>query len=276
MDKGRITNRSQFDRPKKATLIKGNAIYVYDEIGYFGITADDFVDQLAELENEEIIHVHVNSPGGDVWDGQAIAAAVRRQSAKTVIHVDGLAASIASIIAIAGDELVMTKGSYLMIHEPWSIVVGTADEMRKHAEVLDKIASTFAKQYVDASDLTLEEVTVALADETWFDADEAVAFGFADGLDNGDAVNGKYDLSMYGKVPDSLMSSDDMSFREIEKALRKTGMSRSEAVAFASAGKRAVDDKRDSCNRSGKDGQSDSVSPEEMAELDRLNKIIGT
>ena len=267
--------RSMFNRASQKAQVKDNVIYLYDEIGLWGITAEDFVNALDEIDDTEI-HIHINSPGGSVWDGQAIAAAIKRQSAKTIVHVDGIAASIASIIALSADEILMSTGAYLMIHQPWSIVIGPADEMRKEADVLDKIGNTLAKQYASRSTFTEAEIIAALADETWLDADECVECGFADGLDESEAIAARHDLSMYNKVPDRLFASGEMSDKEIERLLRQAGMSRKEATAYASAGRTALKRQSDSGDGNARSGQSDSVDADDLAALNNLIETIQT
>ena len=94
------------------------------------------------------INVRINSPGGNVFDGVAIANAIKSHPAKTVVYIDGIAASIASIIALAGDEVVMAENAFFMFHEAWSITIGSAEDLRKEADLLDKIDGVLAQTYV--------------------------------------------------------------------------------------------------------------------------------
>ena len=114
-------------------------IYVYDEIGFWGITAKDFARDLKELDPKGEINLRINSPGGSVTDGIAIYNLLKNHKAKVNTFVDGLAASMASVIAMAGDTITMPENALMMIHNPWGGAMGDADELRKTADVLDKM-----------------------------------------------------------------------------------------------------------------------------------------
>lgn len=151
----------------------------YDE----GVTARKFVEQLAALpDSVKAIHVHINSPGGDVQAGVNIANALREQASKgrTVeTFVDGIAASIASVIAMAGSKVHMADNALMMIHCPWSFAIGNANDMRKEAEVLDTVEGQIINTYKWHTSLSDEELSALLDAETWMNADEAIANGFA-------------------------------------------------------------------------------------------------
>jgi len=156
-------------------------VMIYDEIGYFGITAKQLVNEINALKVNRIT-VAINSPGGDVFDGIAIYNALKMHDATIAVRVDGLAASIASIIAMAGDEITMADTAYMMIHNPWSIEVGEADAMRKTADLLDKLTGTLLATYAKRTGGNTEEIQNMMNAETWMTADEAVASGFADSI----------------------------------------------------------------------------------------------
>ncbi len=153
--------------------------------GYeMGVTARSFVEQLAALpDSVKNIHVHINSPGGDVQAGINIANALREQASKgrTVeTYVDGIAASIASVIAMAGSKVCMADNALMMIHDPYSWTVGNATEMRKTADVLDTMRGQIIATYKwHVSGLSDEALAELMASETWMNADEAIAKGFA-------------------------------------------------------------------------------------------------
>lgn len=161
-----------------------NELFVYDVIGegFFeaGVTAKGVRDELAKFDKKRPISVHVNSPGGDVFEGVAIRTQLAEWKAGVNVFVDGLAASAASYIATVGDTVTMAAGSMLMIHDPWSFVVGNSAEMLKASETLDKIADNLVAAYVAKSGQSAESVREAMRAETWYTADEAVAFGLAD------------------------------------------------------------------------------------------------
>lgn len=151
-------------------------IEIYGGIGW-DVTASD-VSRLLKEAAPGPVTVRINSPGGSVFDGIAIASMLRRHGDVTAI-VDGLAASAASIIAIGAERRVMAAGTLLMIHNPWSMAGGNADDLRKEADVLDVIASEMAKLYADASGgkLSEKDARKLMDDETWLTAEEAMAAG---------------------------------------------------------------------------------------------------
>ncbi len=135
---------------------------------------------LAGMRGTPTIRVRINSPGGDVFDGIAIYNALRACGSRIEVTIDGIAASIASVIAMAGNDIAMARGSLLMIHKPWACAMGEADDLRKTADLLDKIDGQLVEIYVARSKLTTEEVAAALAAETYYTPAEAVAAGLAD------------------------------------------------------------------------------------------------
>jgi ATP-dependent protease ClpP protease subunit len=156
------------------------SIYVYDEIGYWGVTASDFVAELSELAGVTQIDLHVNSPGGDVFEGLAIMNCLRAHPANVTTYVDGIAASIASVIAMAGDQIVMGPHSQLMIHEGSALCIGNAADMRKTAELLDFQSDNIAGVYAARAGGTVEAWRALMVAETWYTAEEAVKAGLAD------------------------------------------------------------------------------------------------
>ncbi|MCG6493431.1 head maturation protease, ClpP-related [Kitasatospora sp. A2-31] len=156
-------------------------VHIYDEIGYWGVTASDFVRELSAV-NASLIEVHINSPGGEIFDGIAIANALRAHPANVVTYVDSLAASIASVIALAGDRVVMAPNSQMMIHDGSGICLGNAADMREMAELLDRQSDNIAEVYAAKAGGTVEEWRALMTAETWYTAAEAVAAGLADEL----------------------------------------------------------------------------------------------
>lgn len=153
-------------------------VEIYDEIGFWGTTAAGFSRVIRDLEVDEL-RVLLNSPGGDAFDGLAIMNALRRHSARVVVEVDALAASAASVIAMAGDEIVMNRGAQFMIHEASSFAGGPASELLKVAEMLDKLSGSYADAYAARAGGTSAEWRERMLAETWFTADEAVEAGLA-------------------------------------------------------------------------------------------------
>ena len=155
-------------------------IYIYDEIGGWGISARRFTEDLLSLGNLSHINLHIHSPGGEVFDGIAIYNQLKNHSATITVYIDGLAASMASVIAMVGDTVIMPKNAMMMIHKPWGVSWGDANDMREYADLLDKLENVLIPAYVAKTRKTTEEITAMLEQETWLDGDECVEHGFAD------------------------------------------------------------------------------------------------
>ena len=155
-------------------------VMLYDEIGGWGISARQFARDLAALGDVSQINLHIHSPGGDVMEGTAIYNILRGHSASVVVYIDGLAASMASVIAMAGDVIYIPANALMMIHKPWGGQVGDADDMREYADLLDKVEGTLIQAYVRKSGKSADEIAAMLKVTTWMDGNEAVAAGFAD------------------------------------------------------------------------------------------------
>lgn len=163
-----------------ATVTKAPVtIQVYGDIGLGGVTALDFIRDLARVDAPEI-ELHVNSQGGDVYEGLPIYNAIREHPARVTTVVDGIAASIASVIAVAGDWVVMNAGSRLMIHEASMWTGGNAAELGRQAATLDAISDDIAGIYVRKAGGSVAYWRDLMRAETWFGAQEAVIAGLAD------------------------------------------------------------------------------------------------
>lgn len=171
--------------------------------GDWGISAREFTTALDELGDDVTeIRLHINSPGGEVFEGIAILNALRRHSARVVTVVDGLAASAASFIAMAGDEVVMAPNSELFVHDAWGIAIGDAEVMRDMAGRLDKLSDNIADVYARKAGGTVEDWRTAMLAETWYSAAEAVEAGLADRVEDEDAdaseaAKNRWDLSVF-------------------------------------------------------------------------------
>ena len=165
-------------------------LYLYDAIGDdgwgSGITPQQVAEALDAAKGAKELEVYVNSPGGYVFDGIAIYNAIRRFDGKKTVYVDGLAASIASVIALAGDTVVTNEGGTWMIHDPWAglYVAGTADEIEeaasKQAAALRKARDTILGIYQRATGASVDDLTAWMSAETWMSAAEARDRGFTD------------------------------------------------------------------------------------------------
>lgn len=174
-------------------------VTIYDEIGLWGVTAKDFIAAMKASGSKRPL-VRINSPGGSVFDGVAIANYLRPLD--TTIQIDGIAASMASYIATAGKRVQMADNAFVMIHNPWGVAVGDAQDMREQADLLAKLEETLATGYQKRSGKTLAEVKAWMADETWFSAEEAKAAGLVDTINEG--VSFSASINKFGKAPQSL------------------------------------------------------------------------
>jgi len=175
-------------------------ISIYDEIGWFGVTASQFTRELA-LISTPAINLHLNSPGGDVFDGIAIYNALKAHKATVNVVVDSIAASIASVIAMAGDTITMARGSMMMIHEPFAFVIGDSRDMRKAGESLDLMGDSIAGIYQARAGGDAEQWRAAMAEETWYSAEDAVKAGLADAVGAEQAAKNTFDLSIFRNGP---------------------------------------------------------------------------
>ena len=185
-------------------------VFLYDHIvsseeeaeWWGGIAPGPFVKAIKALD-VDTIHLRINSPGGSVYAARAMEQALREHSAKVIVHIDGIAASAATFIAMAGKEVIMAKGAMFMIHKAWTGMWGNANDMRKEADLLDKIDGTLAETYADKTGKDLEQIAGWMADETWFTAAEALEHGFATSVAESDVKASAWDLSAYAKAPKS-------------------------------------------------------------------------
>jgi len=161
-------------------------ISIYEQIGssFFedGVTAKSFEKDLRALGDVTQINLSMNSPGGSVFEGVSIYNMLSAHKAKVVVTINGLAASIASVIAMAGDEIIMPENSMMMIHNPWSVSVGDANKMRKEADTMDKIKESIMTTYESRTGQSRQKITDMMDEETWMTAQEAKDLGFADSV----------------------------------------------------------------------------------------------
>lgn len=162
----------------------GVEISIYDEIGMGGVSAKDFLAEVKKYKGQHI-HLRINSVGGSVIEGAAIYNSLRRHKGGLTVHVDGLAASMASVIAMAGEEVFIAANALMMVHNPWSMSMGDADDLRKEADILDKLKNTLVNAYARKTGMEASTIASMMDDETWLDATEAVAMGFADEIEDG-------------------------------------------------------------------------------------------
>ncbi len=180
-------------------------VSIYEEIGSWGVTAKQFVADLKAID-AKTINLRLNTPGGEVFDGTAIANALKEHPATVVVHIDGVAASAGSFIAMSGDQIRMANNAYLMIHNARGGVMGDATQMRTYADVLDKINGNIADMYAKKSGKNADHYRTLMDAETWFTAEEAKAEGLVDMVtDGGKSVSrmtSKFDFGIYNKIPE--------------------------------------------------------------------------
>lgn len=176
-------------------------IWIYEEIGdgwFGGLSARQFAKDVKALGDKiERITVRLNSPGGDVFDGNAIYNILKQHKARVIVHIDGLAASIASVIAMAGDEINIADNALMMVHNAWGFCMGYASDMRQTADLLDKVDGTIVTTYCKRTELDESKVKDLMAAETWMNAQEALDYGFVDNITDAMQVAAHFDLSKF-------------------------------------------------------------------------------
>lgn len=224
----------------------GTVIDLYDEIGYWGTDARSFRSRLKDAKGD--ITLRINSPGGDVFDGIAIYNDLLAYDGKVKVEVVGLAASIASIIAMAGDEIVIADNAMFMVHNAWTIAVGNRHDFGDTAATLAKIDDALARTYAARTTSGIRAIKQMMDDETWMTAKEAVEAGFATQIGTKAEAKARFDLSVFGSVPDSLKwqerdADETPTKRDLERALTQdAGWSRSKARAALRAAEATNDE----------------------------------
>jgi ATP-dependent protease ClpP protease subunit len=188
---------------------KAGEILLYDDIGgggFFGggISAKQFADDLKDLGKIDTLNLRVNSPGGDVFEGLAIYNTIARHPAHVIADIDGMALSIASIIIMAADEINMADNAMLMIHDPFTVAAGTADDFREKADLMDQVKGNLVKVYADRTKNTEAEISDWMSEETWMTAKEAKSLGFAHNVTESLQLAARFDLSRFRNAPKAL------------------------------------------------------------------------
>lgn len=181
-------------------------IYIYDVIdAFWGVSAMSVVDAIAQAGDAKVLHVHINSPGGDVFEGRAIMAAINRFEGKTIAHIDSLCASAATSIALACNEVEMSDGAFFMIHNASGMVWGDKTAMRERADLLEKVEDAIIKDYVAKTGKDPEQIMAWMDAVTWFTATEAIENGFVDRMASAAAAKNTWNLSAFTNAPASLL-----------------------------------------------------------------------
>ncbi|WP_145111171.1 head maturation protease, ClpP-related [Cereibacter sediminicola] len=182
-------------------------VAIYDEIGAYGVSAKGFLAELGALPDAAPIDLRLNSPGGSVFDAVAIYNALQRHAGRVTVWIDGIAASAASYVAMAGDEIVMPENAFLMIHDPAGLVMGTAGDMRAMAEALDKVKASLVAGYAAKSGRPSEEIAALMAAETWFDAGDALTLGLATRMAEPVRIAARFDIDRFRNAPPALVEA---------------------------------------------------------------------
>lgn len=202
-------------------------IYVYDVIMaddfadfLGGVSAPQFVKDVKDLD-VETLHVRINSPGGDVFGARPMAQALREHPANVITYIDGVAASAATVVALAGDEVRMAPGGFFMIHNAWMLTMGDSEELMSDAALLEKVDGTLADDYVRKTQADRDLVVRWMKEETWFEASEALEFGFVDqvtdGSDSAIEARANWDLSAYDHAPTKSISAETVDSQDDEE-----------------------------------------------------------
>jgi len=222
-------------------------IWIYEQIGEDfwtggGITAKRFQKELAAIKATQI-DLHINSPGGEVFDGITIYNLIKQHPATVTTYIDGLAASIASVIALAGDKVIMAENALYMIHNPWGFAMGDAEEMRKTADLLDKVGGSLITAYNSKSGKPDDEISALMDAETWMTAQEAKEFGFVDDISElmDLAACAKFIPAMqkakFRHIPENLSGDKKpLTARDLERILRDGGCSEAMAKGILTEG----------------------------------------
>lgn len=204
-------------------------VFIFGEVVTSGYEWDDidtsatsFKKDLDALGDLSTINLHLNSPGGSVFDGVAISSMLKQHKATVNVYIDGIAASIASVIAMAGDTIFMPSNSMMMVHNPLTLVWGNAQEMRKQADVLDKISESMKLSYLERAGDKLDKETLdnLMDNETWLSAHEAVSYGLADEVIASNQVAASVSDELFAKyhnVPSALKAQNTGKSSETKK-----------------------------------------------------------
>ena len=218
-------------------------VSIHDEIGVFGVSAAQFLAELREAGDVSAINVSIHSPGGNMLDGFAMYNGLKNHPAKVYTHIEGIAASMAGIVFMAGDVRTMPENAFIMTHAPRGGGSGTANDMRELADVMDKFRDSAFNIFDGAMNLPADEIMAFLDDETWFNGEEAYAKGFAHSLTAKVEISAKingFDRHVKSMPVDNTHKdiSTISNIKDFERYLRDVGgLSKGVATALASRAK---------------------------------------
>jgi ATP-dependent Clp endopeptidase proteolytic subunit ClpP len=215
-------------------------ISLHDEVGMWGISAQEFLNDLSANSDANVINLSIHSPGGSVLDGLAIYNSLKSHPAKVYGHVEGIAASAASFILMAADVITMPEDAFIMIHNAHGGAIGDADYLREVAEVIDKMQSTVVNIYERRTGLDRDEIEAMMKVETWMSASEALEKGFTDNITDALGVAAKATgfAKHFKSMPVAEIDIDEIkTITDFEKRLRDAGVSKGLAQAMTSRAK---------------------------------------
>lgn len=186
-------------------------LYIYDVIdAFWGISAKMVIDAIAQAGDAQTLNIRINSPGGDVFEARAIIEAIKRFEGKTIAHIDSLAASAATGIACAADEVLIAEGAFYMIHNASGIAWGDKTALRETADLLEKVEGAIVSDYTGKTGKDAAEIVAWMDAETWFSAAEAISNGFVDALaPTAEKMKNTWNLAAYSKAPAAFLEPPD-------------------------------------------------------------------
>lgn len=207
--------------PQPVNLAKTDteaSLYIYDMISAdWGVSALSVIDALAQVGDAKTLNIHINSPGGDVFEGRAIMAALQRYEGKTVAHIDSLCASAATSIALACDDVMMSDGAFFMIHNASGMAFGDKKTMRDTADLLEKVEGSIVSDYTKKTGKPMDEIAAMMDAETWMTAQEALDHGFVDSIVEAKTKpKNAWNLAAYNNAPQELKPPDPEQETETE------------------------------------------------------------
>ena len=247
-------------------------ISIHEEIGLWGVSARDFIKELRSHKNISVINLSIHSPGGNVLDGFAIYNALASHPAKIYASVEGVAASAASFILLSGDVISMPEDSFLMIHNAWGGAIGDSDELRKTADIIDKLQDSIVNIYQKRTGKDEDELREMMSEETWMNAADALEHGFIDTITDAIDVAAKINkFSRHFKNMPVQYTKNDIeqidSLQDAEKFLRDSGsFSRRSAKALLDRISMIIEDDSNDVENEDATIQNDALS--------RLNSVV--
>lgn len=221
----RLIVDNKADKPRPFNLAKNGdsaSLYIYDVISAdWGVSALSVIDAINQAGDAKTLNIHINSPGGDVFEGRAIMAAISAFRGKTIAKIDSLCASAATSIALACNEIEMADGAFFMIHNASGMAWGDKTALRETANVLEKIEGAIVNDYTSRTGKDAQEIRDKMQAETWFTAAEALEYGFVDRVTSADKkAKNTWNFAAFGNAPAALLrneSDDTADLSEQEK-----------------------------------------------------------